>query len=217
MNPALIVALDVPSGKEMEEALERLPDRIEWYKVGLELFCAEGPNILVPLKKRNKKIFLDLKLHDIPNTVANAVIEAASHGIDMLTLHTLGGMKMMRRANEVLEGIKKNGQPVPQLLGVTVLTSMDTNELENIGFNFSIPDLVLKLALLAQETGMDGLVCSPKELTRLQEEGIRDLFFVTPGIRPSGASADDQKRITTPQDAISMGARHRVWTACINI
>jgi len=205
----LIVALDVGSSAEALELVDRLKSSVGYFKIGLQLFTSEGPDVVARVKDSGGGVFLDLKLHDIPNTVAGAVVEAVSHGVDLLTLHTLGGARMMRRAREALDEISTR-TPVPRLLGVTVLTSMDAEELENIGIRDSIPDAVLRLARLARNCGMDGLVCSPRELTRLQNEGIRDLFYVTPGIRPADTSADDQKRITTPRDAIRMGARHIV-------
>lgn len=206
----LIVALDVPSGHEALGLVEKLKSIVGYFKIGLQLYTSQGPEIIQKVKKSGCGVFLDLKLHDIPNTVANAVTEAAALGIDMLTLHTLGGEKMMTRAGEIVMELSAKGKPAPSLLGVTVLTSMDSEELSKVGFKHSIPDLVLRLARLAQRSGLDGLVCSPQELTRLNKEGITELFFVTPGIRPSDTSADDQKRIMTPKEAVLLGARHLV-------
>jgi len=205
MNPALIVALDVPSGKEMEEALERLPDRIEWYKVGLELFCAEGPNILVPLKKRNKKIFLDLKLHDIPRTVANAVKTAAAHGVDLMTVHAIGGRAMLEAA---AEATRESLNP-PKLVAVTTLTSLNDDDFRDLGISRTLSDQAMALGELAIDSGIDGLVTSAHEADGLRER-FPDALLVTPGIRMPGGDIGDQKRVATPSFAIEQGATHLV-------
>jgi orotidine-5'-phosphate decarboxylase len=205
MKPALIVALDVPTLKEMEEALGRLPDSIEWYKVGLELFCAEGPAILVPLKKRNKKIFLDLKLHDIPRTVANAVKTAASHGVNLMTVHAIGGRAMLEAA---AEAARECSNP-PRLVAVTTLTSLSQEDFTDLGITRSVSGQALALGELAISSGIDGLVTSAHEAGALRKN-FPQALLVTPGIRMPGGDAADQKRVATPAFAAQQGATHLV-------
>jgi len=205
MNPALIVALDVPTAKEMEEALDRLPDTIEWYKVGLELFCAEGPAILEPLKKRNKKIFLDLKLHDIPRTVANAVKTAAGHGVNLMTVHAVGGKAMLEAA---AEAARECANP-PKLVAVTTLTSLSQEDFTDLGIARSVADQALALGKLAISSGIDGLVTSAHEAGALRKK-FPQALLVTPGIRMPGGEIADQKRVATPAYAVQQGATHLV-------
>jgi len=205
MKPALIVALDVPTIKEMEEVLTRLPDSIEWYKVGLELFCAGGPAILEPLKKRNKKIFLDLKLHDIPRTVANAVKTAASHGVNLMTVHAIGGRAMLEAA---AEAARECSNP-PKLVAVTTLTSLSQEDFTDLGIARSVSGQALALGELAISSGIDGLVTSAHEAGALRKEFPRALL-VTPGIRMPGGDVADQKRVATPAFAVQQGATHLV-------
>jgi len=205
MKPALIVALDVPTLKEMEEVLDRLPGSIEWYKVGLELFCAEGPAILEPLKKRNKKIFLDLKLHDIPRTVANAVKTAASHGVNLMTVHAIGGRAMLEAA---AEAARECSNP-PQLVAVTTLTSLSQDDFTDLGITRSVSGQALALGELAISSGIDGLVTSAHEAGALREK-FPHALLVTPGIRMPGGDVADQKRVATPAFAVQQGATHLV-------
>lgn len=205
MKPALIVALDVPTIKEMEEALDRLPDTIEWYKVGLELFCAEGPAILEPLKRRNKKIFLDLKLHDIPRTVANAVKTAASHGVNLMTVHAIGGRAMLEAA---AEAARECSNP-PKLVAVTTLTSLSQEDFVDLGISRSVSDQALALGGLAISSGIDGLVTSAHEAGALRKK-FPQALLVTPGIRLPGGEVGDQKRVATPAFAVQQGASHLV-------
>jgi orotidine-5'-phosphate decarboxylase len=205
MNPALIVALDVPTAKEMEEVLNRLPDSIEWYKVGLELFCAEGPSILEPLKRRNKKIFLDLKLHDIPRTVANAVKTAASHGVNLMTVHAIGGRAMLEAA---AEAACECSNP-PKLVAVTTLTSLSQDDFTDLGIGRSVSDQALALGELAISAGIDGLVTSAHEAGSLRKK-FPDAILVTPGIRMPDGEVGDQKRVATPAFAVQQGATHLV-------
>lgn len=202
----LIVALDVPGESQALELVDLLKDQVGYFKVGLQLYTACGPSIVRRIIEKGGKVFLDLKLHDIPNTVASAVTEAGRLGVDLLTIHTLGGQKMMLAAREAAD----RSESGLQLLGVTVLTSLDQDQIDEIGFQAGIEDLVVRLAHLADSCGIDGIVCSPVELDRLSTEGFQQLFFVTPGIRPSGASLDDQSRVKTPGEAIQQGARHLV-------
>jgi orotidine-5'-phosphate decarboxylase len=177
----------------MEKAVHRLPDSIEWYKVGLELFCADGPAVLEPLKKRNKKIFLDLKLHDIPRTVANAVKTAASHGVDLITVHAIGGRAML----EAAAGAARECIDPPKLVAVTTLTSLSQDDFKDLGIELAI------------DSGIDGLVTSAHEAGALRRE-FPQALLVTPGIRLPGGDVGDQKRIATPAFAIQQGATHLV-------
>ncbi|MDD8032139.1 MAG: orotidine-5'-phosphate decarboxylase [Acidobacteriota bacterium] len=202
----IIIALDVRNQQEAKKILESLPEaRI--FKVGLELFTAEGPSVLKLVKSYGREVFLDLKLHDIPNTVAGAVKSAVRHGVFMLTLHTSGGLEMMKKAIEAAkEMAEKEGRPLPLLLGVTVLTSLKDSDLQEIGFGSDSKSQVLRLAKLAFEAGIEGLVCSPQEIEELRAELGPRIKIVTPGIRPTWAEAQDQKRIMTPGQAIQKGA-----------
>jgi orotidine-5'-phosphate decarboxylase len=205
MKPALIVALDVPTVMEMEKALDRLPDTIEWYKVGLELFCAEGPSVLEPLKKRNKKIFLDLKLHDIPRTVAHAVKTAASHGVNLMTVHAIGGRAMLEAA---AEAARECTNP-PKLVAVTTLTSLSQDDFVDLGIVRSVSDQALALGELAISSGIDGLVTSAHEAGALRKK-FPQALLVTPGIRMPEGDVGDQKRVATPAFAVQQGATHLV-------
>jgi orotidine-5'-phosphate decarboxylase len=205
MKPALIVALDVPTVKEMEAALTRLPDCIEWYKVGLELFCAEGPSVLIPLQKRNKKIFLDLKLHDIPRTVANAVKTAASHGVNLMTVHAIGGRAMLEAA---AEAARECPNP-PKLVAVTTLTSLNQDDFTDLGISRTVSEQALALGELAISSGIDGLVTSAHEAAVLRKR-FPSALLVTPGIRMPEGEVGDQKRVATPAFAVEQGATHLV-------
>ena len=205
MEASLIVALDVPDANQMEQKLKQLPDTIEWYKVGLELFCAEGPNVLLPLKKRNKNIFLDLKLHDIPRTVANAVKTAASHGVNLITVHAIGGRAMLEAAAEAAQSCANP----PKLVAVTTLTSLSQDDFSDLGISRSVSEQALALGELAICSGIDGLVTSAHEAGALREKFPKALL-VTPGIRMPDGDAGDQKRIATPGFAVQQGATHLV-------
>jgi len=206
----LIVALDVPSVEPALELVDILKGHVGYFKVGLQLFTSSGPAIVEQILEHDSKVFLDLKLHDIPNTVSNAIGSALNLGVSMLTLHATGGETMLRRAAEVVMGAAENSLVVPRLLGVTILTSMDERQVAGVGLKGPIEDLVLKLAHLADDCGLDGIVCSPQELGRLCGESFDKIFFVTPGIRPEGTSKDDQTRTNTAAGAIQSGARHLV-------
>lgn len=208
MKPELIVALDVPEVAQLAPMVDRLPSAVEWYKVGLELFCAEGPAALLPLKERGKKIFLDLKLHDIPRTVARAVKSAAKHGARMITLHATGGHAMMEAA---VAAAKECGESAPKLLAVTVLTSLDMKDLHAVGILRAPAAQAQVLAEMAMAAGVDGVVCSAQEASALRRKLGPKAWIVTPGIRPAAASeAGDQKRIATPAFAAKAGASHIV-------
>jgi orotidine-5'-phosphate decarboxylase len=206
----IIIALDVKNREEARAVLESLP-QARIFKVGLELFTAEGPTMLELVKSYEKEVFLDLKLHDIPNTVAGAVKAAVRHGVSMLTLHTSGGREMMKKAVEAArETAEKESKPLPLILGVTVLTSLKDNDLEEIGFSSDSRNQVLRLARLAVEAGVEGIVCSPQEIELLRSELGNKIKIITPGIRPAWAEAQDQKRILTPGEAIQKGADYLV-------
>jgi orotidine-5'-phosphate decarboxylase len=206
----IIIALDVGTRPEALALAAELPEaRI--FKVGMELFTAEGPPLLQEIARLGKKIFLDLKYHDIPNTVAGAVRSAGRLGVGMLTLHASGGGEMMAAAaaaaREESGGL---GRPRPLLLGVTVLTSLKEAQLREIGCSDPVAGQVLRLASLAKAVGVDGVVCSPQEIEIIKKEFGPDFLVVTPGIRPAWAAAQDQKRIMTPAQAVAKGADYLV-------
>lgn len=206
----IIIALDVDSGKKALSLVNELASA-EIFKVGLKLFTAEGPALLQAIRDHGKRVFLDLKLHDIPNTVAGAVAMGIRHGVQMMTLHASGGQEMLARAAETAaREAEKTGFPQPLLLGVTVLTSLKDSQLQEIGFHENAAGQVLKLARLALAAGMDGIVCSPQEIELLRREIGKNYLIVTPGIRPKWAAAQDQKRIMTPSQAIAAGADYMV-------
>jgi orotidine-5'-phosphate decarboxylase len=197
----LAVALDLPDGDQAMQLVDRLGNTCQWFKVGMELYYAAGNKIVQQLRDRGFKVFLDLKLHDIPNTVAGAVRSATHAGASLLTIHASGGAAMMTAATEAAAALGS-----PRLLAVTVLTSMDANELAGIGISASPADQVLRLAKLAQKSGIDGMVCSAEEVAILRKETGPQTLLVIPGIRPAGSAVEDQKRIATPAQAIVDGA-----------
>jgi len=206
----IIIALDVGTKREALALAEALKEA-RVFKIGLELFTAEGPALLEEAVRMGKRPFLDLKYHDIPNTVAGAVRSATRKGVHMLTLHTSGGIEMMAAAaRAALEESARTGKERPVLLGVTVLTSLKDEDLRRIGFAHAVADQVLRLAVLAKDSGLDGIVCSPHEIESIKRECGGDFLVVTPGIRPAWAAAQDQKRIMTPAEAISKGADYLV-------
>ena len=205
INKDLIVALDVPNKNELINTLNRLPDIINWYKVGLELFIAEGPEILKILKSFGKKIFLDLKLHDIPQTVENAINVACQYDVDMMTVHGLGGKKMLEAAANAASNFKNP----PKLVAVTTLTSLGDEDLNDIGISKDISSQALSLGSLAISSGIDGLVTSAFEAKVLRDEFPSSLL-ITPGIRLKDDNVNDQKRVATPDFALRQGATHLV-------
>ena len=206
----IIIALDVQTKDEGLALVSRLKDA-RTFKVGLELFTAEGPALFRKLRALRKDIFLDLKLHDIPNTVAGAVRSAFKHGVRMMTIHASGGREMMAKAAEAVKAAAEAGLgPKPLLLGVTVLTSLKGADLEEVGLSSDVASQVLRLAGLARSAGLDGVVCSPQEIEILRREFGPGLVIVTPGIRPVWAAAQDQKRIMTPAEAVARGADYLV-------
>jgi orotidine-5'-phosphate decarboxylase len=199
-----IVALDVGSRRDAIALVDALDGLAGMFKVGLQLFLAEGPDLVRTLVDRGQRVFLDLKLHDIPNTVAMASLEAARLGVSMLTVHAAGGSEMISAASGALAG--EFGSDKPILAAVTVLTSMDDAGLEEIGIDASPKTQVSRLAEVAREGGADGLVCSPSEVRELRGKLGPSVTLVTPGVRMPGQAADDQKRIATPAQALADGA-----------
>ena len=203
---SLILALDVETRKSALEMLDRLNNSLEWVKVGLQLFTAYGPELVREIADRGYKVFLDLKLHDIPNTVAKAVQSIAKLPVDLLTLHASGGAEMLEWANKA----RNEHAPGLNLLAVTVLTSMDAGQLRSLNIDAAPAAQVNHLASLSLQAGIQGLVCSPLELSALRSQFGNDPIIVTPGIRPKGSDSDEQKRIMTPQDAAVAGADYIV-------
>jgi len=207
MSAELIVALDVPNSAALPSILDELGDRVSFYKLGLELFCAEGPDALKPLSERGKSIFLDLKLHDIPRTVENAVRSAAAHGVQLLTVHAIGGRAMLEAA---AKAAAEFGDKAPKLIAVTTLTSLDLEDFQDLGINRSLKDQAAALGKVALESGIDGLVTSVHEAEKLRAEFGPDPLLVTPGIRLPSDDVGDQKRVATPALAVQLGASHLV-------
>ena len=197
----LAVALDYPDAYQAMKLVDSLGQTCQWFKVGMELYYAAGNDIIRQLRDRGFDVFLDLKLHDIPNTVAGAVRSATKAGASLLTIHASGGSAMMTAA---AEAAKAPGSP--RLLAVTVLTSMDDAQLAATGITASPAEQVLKLAKLARQSGIDGFVCSAEEVAAVRAATGPQTLLVIPGIRPAGAAIDDQKRIATPSQAIAQGA-----------
>lgn len=210
-NP-LIIALDVSSENRALELVDLLRKEVAFFKVGLQLYTQSGPAVVRKILERGGRVFLDLKLHDIPNTVANATVEAARLGVQMLTLHALGGERMLTRAREALLEYAETQERTtrPQLVAVTVLTSLSEADLTSLGIDRSLRELALRLARIAQNCEMDGLVASPHEIRQFKDSGISGLFYVTPGIRPAGFDVHDQVRTMTASEAIAEGADYVV-------
>ena len=202
----LIVALDVSSAAAAQKIVAAVGDSASCYKVGMQLYTAEGPRIVRDLVASGRRVFLDLKYHDIPNTVAAAVREAAALGVSMLTVHASGGGKMLRAATEAA----RTRNAALMVLAVTVLTSLDDNDLDKLGVHGRVQDQVLRLAALAIADGCQGVIASAHEASALRSELEGDFAIVTPGVRPPGASPDDQARVVTPAEAIAAGASHIV-------
>jgi len=205
MKSPIIVALDMESERALELARKLNPQECK-VKVGSQLFTADGPIIIDKLNELGFDIFLDLKFHDIPNTVKKAVEVAIKMGVWMLNVHSLGGKEMLRAAYEVVEKVSIK----PLLVGVTVLTSLNDKSLKEVGLGLNTEDQVLLLAELCQTEGLNGVVCSANELSVLRKHLEEDFLLVTPGIRSSGQESDDQKRISTASEAISNGADYIV-------
>lgn len=207
----IIVPLDVSTKAAAIALLDQLP-QVTFWKVGLELFVSVGPEILNILKQRQKQIFLDLKFHDIPNTMAGACRSAAQYGVDLLTVHATAGQEALKAAQAAtLEGAKAAGCTPPNLIAITLLTSLTSQAL---AFELKIPlelhDYALQMALLAHDSGLAGAVCSPQEVAQLRDTCGKDFLLVCPGVRPTWAAAGDQKRSLTPSEAFKAGADYLV-------
>jgi orotidine-5'-phosphate decarboxylase len=201
----LIVALDVSTAAAARKIVAAVGDSALTYKVGMQLYTAEGPQVVRDLVASGRQVFLDLKYHDIPNTVGAAVAEAAKLGVSMLTVHASGSGKMLRAAVDAAQT-----RPGLMILAVTVLTSLDAGDLEKVGISGSVEESVLRLATIALANGSQGVVTSAREASRLRSELGHDFAIVTPGVRPAGTSVADQVRVVTPAEAIASGASHIV-------
>jgi orotidine-5'-phosphate decarboxylase len=202
----LIVALDLPDASSAIHLVNQLENTCKWFKVGLELFVAAGPSVVESIVARGHSVFLDLKLHDIPNTVAGGVRSATALGVRMLTLHASGGPAMLAAARAALEGVPD----APELLAVTVLTSMDSAELNRVGLERAPAEQVALLARMGRDAGIRGFVCSPQEVASLRTLTGPEGVLVIPGIRPAGAAVGDQKRVASPAEALRLGASYLV-------
>ena len=204
----VIVALDVQSTAEAVEKVRLIGDAVGFYKIGLELFTAEGPDVVKAVKDLGKKVFLDLKFHDIPRTVERAVRSGGKLGVDLMTIHSVGGRAMIRAA---ADAAAEFGANAPKILAVTVLTSLDQGDLADVGIVGRTPaEQVEAMAKFAVGNGANGLVCSPKEVGALSRALKAGTLFITPGVRPVGAALGDQKRVATPAEAVRDGATHLV-------
>lgn len=206
----LIVALDVHSLEEAQSLVKNLGDSVSFYKVGMEVFYSVGGKIVEWLKSQNKRVFLDLKLCDIPNTTAQGLISLVKQfkldEKDFLNVHANGGFKMMQTAAQKLQDLESK----PKLIAVTILTSIDQNEWKELGHASTIKEDVIRLAKISKTAGLDGVVASPREAEIIRDSCGRDFLIVTPGIRPAGSDVNDQSRIATPAEAIKHGATHLV-------
>ena len=205
-DPKIIIALDYPTAASALALAERLDASACRLKVGKELFTASGPAVLEQLMQRGFEVFLDLKFHDIPNTTAQACKAAAELGVWMVNVHALGGRKMLEAAANAVA----NSSKPPKLIAVTMLTSMAQADLADIGITASPAEMVLRLATLTRDSGLDGVVCSAQEASLLRERLGKSFCLVTPGIRPAQASLDDQSRVMTPQAALLAGSSYLV-------
>ena len=213
MKPSdrIFVALDLTDEEEARALARRLTGHVGGFKLGLEFFSANGPDAVRAIVDTGLKVFLDLKFHDIPNTVAGAVRAATATGVSILNVHASGGLDMMRAAAEAAAvGAERHGVSKPIVAAVTVLTSMDTSDLDMVGQRGPADEQVARLAQLTKDAGLDGVVCSPAESAAVRDACGDDFVRIVPGIRPSWASTDDQKRITTPRQALDAGATYLV-------
>ncbi|MEI6390242.1 MAG: orotidine-5'-phosphate decarboxylase [Verrucomicrobiota bacterium] len=207
MRNPIIVALDVPSADEALKLVEELAPVSGGFKVGGELFTSAGPDIVRRIRGLGAAVFLDLKFHDIPNTVAKAVAAAVALDVQMLTVHTCGGAAMLKAAEQAAqESAWRLGHTPPLVLGVTILTSLDASALSDIGLDHDVSRQVRRLANIASQAGLRGLVCSPREVADVRQMVPASTQLVTPGIRADGDPVDDQKRTLTPREALSLGA-----------
>lgn len=210
INDRLIIALDVATETKAVELVRKLKKEVRLFKVGLELFSSAGPAIVGKIKGEGCEVFLDLKFHDIPNTVAGASAAVTGCGAFMFNVHALGGFEMMKKAAEAVRAAAKTKAARPKVIAVTILTSTDEFGLKQVGINDNIESEVLRLALLAKEAGLDGVVASPKEAKAIRSRLGEGFLIVAPGVRPAWAGAGDQKRVATPAEAIRDGADYIV-------
>jgi orotidine-5'-phosphate decarboxylase len=208
----LIVALDVETAREALNLFDALKDVAGMFKIGSQLFTAAGPELVREIVRAGAPVFLDLKFHDIPNTVASAGVEATRLGVSIFDVHACGGSEMMRRTAEaVAETAEREGIPRPLVIGITVLTSFDDSTLTEAGVSSSVQEQVKRMARLADASGLDGVVASPHEVKLVRESVERqDFVVVAPGVRPAGAASDDQRRVMTPLEAVRAGADYLV-------
>lgn len=209
----IIIALDVDTREKALGLVDSLKGQVSYFKIGMELFNSQGPDILARVKERGVKVFLDLKFHDIPNTVASASKVAVKQGVDMFNVHASGGSNMLRKTVEAVreQAESLNLKEIPKVLGVTLLTSLNQEALEKeLGVSKLLKDQVVQLAALSQEGGLDGVVASPQEVEIIRKKCGPDFLIVTPGVRPAWASRDDQERIFTPQRAVQAGSSYLV-------
>jgi len=206
-DPRVIVALDYANASDALKTVDRLVPELCRLKVGKELFTRSGPELVRELTARGFDVFLDLKFHDIPNTVAQACRAAADLGVWMVNVHAQGGRKMMMAAREALA---EYGNERPLLIAVTILTSLDADDLAEVGLQGTPAENVLRLATLTQDCGLDGVVCSPLEAAVLRQRLGGEFRLITPGVRPAGAAQDDQRRVMTPAQAVAAGASYLV-------
>jgi len=211
MRSRLIFALDVGSIDEAMQLVDRLTSEVGMFKVGKQLFLHAGPQIVHMIRDRGGEVFLDLKFHDIPRTVAKAAVEATRMGVRMFDVHASGSLEMMQRTvSEVTKVCRSEGLRRPKALAVTVLTSLNRDDLKRVGIASGVENQVVRLARLAKEAGMDGVVASPHEIVPIRKEAGRGFLIVTPGVRVRGGTWEDQKRVTTPEVAIRAGADYLV-------
>jgi orotidine-5'-phosphate decarboxylase len=208
----LIVALDVDDAERALALAAELRESVRMFKVGMQLFTAAGPQIVRDIVSRGGKVFLDLKFHDIPNTVSSAGIEATRLGVSIFNIHASGGTEMMKRTAEaVAETASREGIERPQVIAVTLLTSLDTQALNEVGMEVDSTSFITTLARAAADSGLDGVVASPQEIAMIREAvSAKDFIIVTPGIRSSSDTADDQRRTMTAADAVHLGADYIV-------
>jgi orotidine-5'-phosphate decarboxylase len=203
----LIYALDVDDYATAEQWVEKLHENVGVFKIGKQLFTRCGPDVVKMVHDHGGEVFLDLKYHDIPNTVAKAAVEACKLGVKIFNVHALGGFEMMQRtATEVADYCRTAGVELPLVLAVTILTSSTEETLQRVGIDRPVEEMVVRLAQLAKESGLGGVVASPREAALIRQACGPDFAIVTPGVRPTFAALDDQKRVTTPTDAIRAGA-----------
>lgn len=212
MKNKLIVALDVDTASEARRLVNLLKGEVGMFKIGSQLFTAAGPDLVREIVNEGERVFLDLKFHDIPNTVAAAAVEATRLGVSIFNVHAAGGSEMMRWVLEAVDKcVEKEGLSRPLIIAVTILTSANESTLAELGYDLEPASLVQRFALLAEASGMDGVVASPQEVSLIRSSVRKPQFVViTPGVRPAGALTSDQKRVTTPREALSAGVDYLV-------